>query len=398
MKKFSKIIISCLLIMAMLLSVLSIGAFATATENEIRSTEIAHESGECDLQYVVISSGFNMADDDSLPALPENTEAYGYFCDTCGEGVATDNKKTPLADGTYGRCWDYPECSGNYRREISVSKEYYYRFDCTECNFMKEYTVLPEGTADAPYGVCPHCKVVASKDMFRISYNYLYYSRPCFFCCNVLQGTKSIYDEENCPFCGESYDIVTPASVDADGKLIYGGGGSKLYYCTQTQKFYEAPVDENENVIDDCPYCDSHQPKKITVLYCATCPSCGTRAERAHLDHFKRPYVMSTLNNIFMSIAVDITGKIDPTNFEITNTCYKCKYSFANDKNIVITRHVNAPDGAVYETSANDRDFHETDYYIENGSEYDNFFERLTWSINRFIRNMKLFFEMLSNG
>ena len=233
--------------------------------------------------------------------------------------------------------------------------------------------------------------------MFTIKHEYKYYSRPCFYCYNVLQGTKSIYDVENCPFCGESYDMTLPASVDADGNLIYGGGGSNLYYCTQTKKFYEAPEDENENVIEDCPYCDSHQPVKIKILYCATCPSCGTRAERAHLDFFKRPHLGATLNNTFMSIVVDITGKIDPTDFDLTNTCYECKYNFTNDKNVVITRHVDAPDGAVYEESENDRDFHETDYYMDNGSEYDNFIERLTWSFKRMIRNIKMYFEYLSS-
>lgn len=386
-----KKIIAFLMITAVLLSSLSTGAFAT---------EAYAPDAKCNAEgcwYDVIEPYENEVTTLAIPDLPEDTEAFCYTCNVCGQQFANDREITPGSDGTIQACYNQ-NCSGRFVGPTPCAKEYYYRFDCSECGAMREYDEKPAVAEDGTYGVCPYCKAVATEEMFTIDFKYLQYKRPCFFCYKVQMGTKSVYDNPDCPYCGECYEMVVPPSVDADGKLIYGGGGDNLYYCKETKKFYEAPEDENGYVIDDCPYCDSDRTYKITVLYCTTCPSCGTRAERAHLDYYKRPYLAGTIHNAFMSIAVDITGSIDPTDFDLTNTCYECKYNFTEDENLLITRHVDAPKDAEYESHPNDRSYHETQEYIDSGSQYDSFFERLAYAFKRLKYIFEIYMEMLKNS
>lgn len=386
-----KKIIVFLLIAATLLSSLSTGAFAT----EGYSTEPKCDAYEC--WFNDLETYENGVFQFAVSELPEDAEAYCYTCNVCKNQFASDYERTPNSDGTFGSCY-VKDCNGKYTGPTPCAKEYFYKFDCSECKFTKEYNELPAVAEDETYGKCPSCNATATEEMFKIRSRYRQYKQPCFYCYKVQLGGKSIYDNPNCPYCGECYDMVPPDSVDADGNLIYGGGGDNLYYCKETQKFYIAPEDENGFTIEDCPYCDSNITYKITVLYCTTCPSCGTRAERAHLDYYKRPYLAGTINNAFMSIAVDITGNIDPNDFDLTNTCYECKYNFTKDENILITRHIDAPKDAKYESHPNDRDYHETDEYIESGSMYDNFFERIIYAFRRIKYIIDMYIEMIFSG
>lgn len=344
---------------------------------------------------IVSLLGFSVSAN-ALNALPENKVAYVFQCDTCHEKIAGDT----LPSSTSRKCY-YEGCDGtvDYSNYTYCEKQYFYEFECgnMDCSVTKEFSELPEGTADAQYGVCS-CGVTRTEDMFSISYKYIQRSRPCFYCFKVQVGTSSIYDSDICPYCSNTYmdSVDLSDSVDDNGILIYGGGGNHLYYCSQTDKFYEAVVDEDGDIIDDeCPYCDNHSSYKVNILYCATCPSCGTRAERSHLDYFKKPFLAGTLNNAFMAIAVDITGTIDPNDFDITNHCYECGYDLSADSSVLITRHVDAPKGAVYEEHENDRDYKETDVYSENGSQYDTFFERIIWIFKKIFNFLSMLFSSM---
>lgn len=381
-----KKLIAFFLMTAVLLSSVSAVAFADDTPDS------NSETYWCD----VIDAVENELQTAAVSELPENREAVCYTCNTCKRQMATNYERSPESDGTYGPCI-YDECSGRYVNPSTCALEYYYKFKCTGCGKEVDYDSLPEGTSEAPYGVCPYCQITATEDMFSVYNRYRQYKRACFYCYKVQLGTKSVLESTHCPYCGECYEMVVPPSVDEDGKLIYGGGGSNLYYCKEAKKFYEADEDENGNVIDDCPYCDSNKTYKITVLYCTTCPSCGTIAERSHLDYYKRPYLAGTINNAFMSIFVDITGSIDPNDFDLTNTCYECKYNFTEDEDLLITRHVDAPKDAEYESHPNDRDYHETQHYLENGSIYDSFFEKIIYLFKYYSYMFKQTIEFFTN-
>lgn len=334
----------------------------------------------------------------AIEQLPEDSIAYVVVCDTCERKTAYEK----LPQTASRKCY-YTDCDGtvDYTKYTYCAKEYFYAFDCrnSECKVTREFDELPEGTADAPYGTC-YCGTVRTEEMFKIDYRYKQYSRPCFYCYKVQAGTKSIYDSDLCPYCGETYTDTDdlPDSVDENGKLIYGGGGDYLYYCSETNKFYEAekPAD-NEEVNADCPYCDRHNPLKINIVYSTTCSNCGTRAEYKHLRFLEKPIALNTFNNVLVLISLDITnGSIDPTEFDISNQCLECKHSFADDKNLIINRHVDAPKEAIYEKHANDLPYSETNKYAEEGSEYDNFFEKMLWHINYFFNNIKKFFQNMT--
>lgn len=391
MTKKLKKVLSTIIVVFVLLSVMSVGVssmfsglqskIAENVFDEMHCTEIEHISDDCNSENIILNNGEIVLN--GLGKLPVSEEAYCYRCNICKEKLARTTPRDLQSDGTYGNCIK-SGCSGKYIGYTMCALEYYYAFECSTCGRKDDFDELPAATSSAPYGTCLACGTAATEDMFKISFRFMQYSKLCFYCFEVQYGTKEVLEIKACPKCGEVYDWTEPDSVDSNGNLIYGGGGDNLYYCKQTQKFYEAIEDEDDNVNVTCPYCGEHQTYKVNVLYCVECPSCGTRAERAHLDHLKRPYVLATLNNIFITIGQEISGDFDPSAYELSNTCYNCKHNFSADNNITITRHVDAPDGTVYEVHSNDRNYHETDTYIEKGSEYDNFFERIIW----FIKNL----------
>lgn len=327
----------------------------------------------------------------AIRELPEDDVVYVVVCDTCKKKTAYETLPPYETD----ECSN-ADCDGivDFTDYTYGAKEYLYYFDCTnpDCNVTTEYEELPEGTPDAPYGICS-CGTVRTEGMFRVAHRYRQYSRPCFYCYKVQTGTTDIYNGDCCPDCGEIYyDVYEhPASVDENGNLIYGGGGDYLYYCSETNKFYEVEEPEDdENVNADCPYCDSHNPLKINVIYSTECNECGARTEYSYLDFFEKPIPLSTLHNALVMIGLDITnGSFDPSEFDISNRCLECGHSFADDKNIVINRHVDAPKTAVYEKHSNDLSYKDTDKYAEEGSEYNNFFEEILFRINYLFNTIK---------
>ena len=342
------------------------------------------------ISLVTLSISANAA----LGELPEPTlYGYVYKCDTCKTKWASDKQLETPNDCPYSNC------DGQRYEQGLCSKEYFYFFKCGYCEYEKEYRELPQATAEGPYGLCPAnaCKKVVTEDMFRIDYGYMQYSMPCFYCLKVYHSPFSIdEDTESCPFCSKPYYTPFPDSVDDNGNLIYGGGGSDLYYCTTTDKFYEAVEIDEDNTDNSCPYCDKHDPKQINILYCTTCPSCGTKAERIYLACYNTPYLTDSIVNAFIMIGINITGELDPTDFEVTNRCYECNYEFSNATSLTITRHVDAPDDAVYESHANDRDYHETERYLEYGSEYDNFLEKIVWWFKNIVYKFKMILKDLT--
>jgi hypothetical protein len=108
------------------------------------------------------------------------------------------------------------------------------------------------------------------------------------------------------------------------------------------------------------------------------------------------PYLPSTLKNAFVNIANNITGYINPNDYDITNRCSECGYEFSKDESLTITRHVDAPDDAVYERHASDRDYDETEQYLKLGSEYDNFFEKIIWFFKHMIYRIKMILKDLT--
>lgn len=328
---------------------------------------------------------FSISATAALGELPETTlYGYVYKCDTCDTKWASQEKLETPNDCPYSNC------DGQRYEHGMCSKEYFYAFKCSNCNKEKSYYELPQSTADAPYGVCEKCGTAATEDMFKIDFEYMQYSVPCFYCYKVQLSPYSIDEYNDCPYCNNPYNTPLPDSVDDNGNLIYGGGGSNLYYCPETDKFYEAIENEETDETDNsCPYCSEHSPKKINIVYCTDCPSCGAKTSRIYLDCYKLPYYASTIKNAFAYIASDIVGNIDPNDFDITNRCYECGYKFYEDTSLIITRYVDAPDDAVYERYENDGDYHETEKYAERGSEYDSFFEKLIWIIKKYIRYIK---------
>lgn len=323
----------------------------------------------------------------AVEPLPEDEIAYGLTCPKCNGKFARDDEPTK----PYGSC-GYSNCDGEFAFYTLCSKEYYYEVDCDTCDWEYSFDEYPFMLNSSPLEVCPMCNNANIEDTYRITYKYSQYERICTFCFNVLVGPSSIENETNCPYCGECYDLDPGKTVDENGNLIYGGGGKNLFYCTEQKIFYEPGVDENGNDYSTCTICNNHDANKITVLYSADCPECGTRATYRYLDYFKRPYMAGTINNAFLSIGMKELGfSVDSEDVDLTCRCLECKYDFSKDTDLKIIRYVDAPDEAYYEKHENDRDYHESDRYKQYGSEYDSFFEKLSWHFQRildFFRNL----------
>ena len=328
----------------------------------------------------------------AIEPLPEDEIAYCLECNTCGKKVGTSEKPVLNENGNYGECPYYYynddgsgySCDGVRESWSFCQKEYFYQFKCT-CGREIEYDELPSSEGGYKYGVCPSCKTQKTEAMFSIDYYYHLYYQPCYYCYSVQEGPKYVKDYEICPDCGESYDMTLPSSVDTNGDLIYGGGGDYLYYCTTNKEFYEL----SDNDYDKCDLCNKHNANKVTVLYHTTCLECGALAERKHFDEFKRPHLGDTPNNFGSALAGVITGSLGSDTLrelDYTNTCYECGHKFSDDENLKITRYVDAPKGAEYKKTENDGNFRDTDYYLDNGSEYDNFFQRIAWFFRRLFR------------
>ncbi len=322
----------------------------------------------------------------AIEPLPEDEIAYYKQCNLCDKKVGTDKAPVLNSNGNYGECPYYYynddgsgySCDGVYDIAGYCAKEYHYNFECS-CGRSCEYDEMPESDKGYEYGVCPWCGIPKKEDMFSIGYIYRLYYKPCYYCYSVQVGPKYVQEYKNCPDCGESYDMALPASVDDKGNLIYGGGGEYLYFCTSNKQFYELTGYDS----GECDLCNKHEAKSVTVIYQAKCPNCGEIAEREYIDEFKKPHIADTLNNSFGSIAIEFYGNGITTDMlrslDYTDTCYECGYKFSEDEKIIITRYINAPKNAEYESHPNDGNFRDTEYYLEYGSEYDNFFQRIIW-------------------
>ena len=328
---------------------------------------------------VVCSLAFLSISANAVEPLPEDGIGYCLTCPECNRKYARSNEPTK----PYGSCG---YCNVEFISYTLCSKEYYYEVDCRNCGWEHSFDEYPFMLNLKPLEACPKCGDTNIEDSYTITYDFKEYKRICTFCFRVLVGDSSVNNVENCPYCCESYNLDPGKTIDENGKLIYGGGGKNLFYCTEKNIFYEPGVDENGNDYLTCTICNNHDANKIKVLYCVDCPNCGERTTYKYLDYFRRPYVAGTINNAFLSIGMNEFGfSVDSEEIDLTCRCLKCKYDFSKDSSLKIIRYVDAPDEANYERNENDRDFHESDEYKQYGSKYDSFWEKLSWRFQRFL-------------